>query len=208
MKMKTRERILHASLSLFNEFGESNVTTLQIADELEISPGNLYYHFRSKTDIVRELFGWYEKQINHLLEVPDVEISVEDQWLFLHLIFENIAEYRFIYQDLINVLSRYEALRAPFRRILKHKRLASKTICQSLRRQGLLVATDAEIDGLCEQITLTTTYWLSFEMLSHLEQKDAVDLGRGVYQVMFLLAPYLREEERKQLERLGRHYLD
>jgi AcrR family transcriptional regulator len=207
MKMKTRERILHASLALFNEFGESNVTTLQIADELEISPGNLYYHFKSKTDIVRELFGWYESQINNLLEVPEVKISIEDQWLFLHLIFETIAQYRFIYQDLINVLSRYEMLRAPFRRILKRKRQASRTICDSLSRQDILIATAAEIDSLCEQITLTTTYWLSFEMLAHLEEKDTVDLGRGVYQVMFLVAPYLRNQERLELESLGRNYL-
>lgn len=207
MKMKTRERILHASLALFNEFGESNVTTLQIADELEISPGNLYYHFKSKTEIVRELFGWYEAQINHLLEVPAVRISIEDQWLFLHLIFETIAEYRFIYQDLINVLSRYEMLRPAFRRILKRKRQASHTICNSLREQDILNASSAEIDGLCEQITLTATYWLSFEMLADLEHKDDVDLGRGVYQVMFLVAPYLRQEERLELENLGLNYL-
>lgn len=207
MKMKTRERILHASLSLFNSFGESNVTTLQIADELEISPGNLYYHFKSKTEIVRELFGWYEAQINNLLEVPEVKISIEDQWLFLHLIFETIAEYRFIYQDLINVLSRYEMLRPAFRRILKRKRKASQTICESLRDQGILLASPAEIEGLCEQITLTATYWLSFEMLSHLEEKDAVDLGRGVYQVMFLVAPYMRQQEREELESLGLNYL-
>lgn len=207
MKMKTRERILHASLALFNDFGESNVTTLQIADELDISPGNLYYHFKSKTEIVRELFGWYESQINHLLEVPDVTISIEDQWLFLHLIFETIAQYRFIYQDLINVLSRHEMLRSPFRRILKRKRQASHTICNSLREQSILQASAIEIDGLCEQITLTITYWLSFEMLSHLEAKDAVDLGRGVYQVMFLVAPYLRAAERQELQALGEHYL-
>ncbi|MDX5299974.1 MAG: TetR/AcrR family transcriptional regulator, partial [Gammaproteobacteria bacterium] len=91
MKIKTRDRILHASLELFNQFGEPNVTTLQIADELDISPGNLYYHFKSKGDIVTELFAAYERQINELLEVPEVSISVEDQWLFLHLIFETIA---------------------------------------------------------------------------------------------------------------------
>lgn len=208
MKMKTRERILHTSLALFNSFGESNVTTLQIADELEISPGNLYYHFKNKADIVRELFGWYESQINNLLEVPDVQISIEDQWLFLHLIFEAIAQYRFVYQDLINVLSRYEMLRAPFQRILKRKRKASQTICNSLKKQEILVATPAEIETLCEQITLTTTYWLSFEMLAHLEKKDAVDLGRGVYQVMFLVAPYLRTQERLELESLGLNYLE
>lgn len=207
MKMKTRERILHASLALFNRFGESNVTTLQIADELDISPGNLYYHFKSKAEIVRELFGWYERQINHLLEVPEVKISIEDQWLFLHLIFETIAEYRFIYQDLINVLSRYEMLRPPFRRILKHKRKASHVICNSLQAQDILRASAAEIHDLCEQITLTATYWLSFEMLAHLEEKDSVDLGRGVYQVMFLVAPYMRPAERLELENLGQNYL-
>lgn len=208
MKMKTRERILHASLDLFNRFGESNVTTLQIADELDISPGNLYYHFRSKTDIVRELFGWYEAEILHLLEVPEVDISIEDQWLFLHLIFETVARYRFIYQDLINVLSRYEVLRPAFRRILKCKRKACHTICNSLTRQGILVASPGEQDSLGEQMTLTITYWLSFEMLAHLEDKDGMDLGRGVYQVMFQIAPYLRKTERDELERLSQNYLE
>lgn len=54
---------------------------------------------------------------------------------------------------------------------------------------------------------LTITYWLSFETLSHLNDRDAVDLGRGVYQVMVLVAPYLREEERLVLERMSQDYL-
>ena len=207
MKMKTRERILHASLELFNAYGEPNVTTLQIADEIDISPGNLYYHFKSKGDIVTELYDWYERQIRELLEVPEVEISVDDQWLFLHLLFETIARFRFIYQDLVNVLSRYPQLESRFQRILRQKYDASDRICQSFREQGILKASDHETQALCHQIVLTITYWLSFEMLTHLHDKDAVDLGRGVYQVMVLIAPYLREEERKALEKMSQDYL-
>lgn len=207
MKMKTRERILHVSLALFNDFGEPNVTTLQIADEMDISPGNLYYHFKSKSDIVTELFSWYESEINELLEVPEGTIAVDDQWLFLHLIFETIARYRFLYQDLVNVLSRYSTLRPRFRRILTRKRRATLAICKSLREQGILEATDQEMTALSEQITLTASYWISFEMLSHLEDKDRIDLGRGVYQVMALVAPYLREAEREMLRDIGETYL-
>ena len=46
--MKTRDKIVIAALEQFNEFGERNVTTNHIAAFLEITPGNLYYHFRNK----------------------------------------------------------------------------------------------------------------------------------------------------------------
>lgn len=206
MKMKTRDRILHSSLALFNEFGESNVTTLQIADELDISPGNLYYHFRSKGDILNELFSWYEAQISELLDVPEVAISMEDQWLFLHLLFETIAQYRFLYQDLVNVLSRYNHLQTRFQRIMKRKHKACYRICSSLRDQDMLNATLPELAALSDQIVLTLSYWLSYEMLTHLQDKDAVDLGRGVYQVMSLMAPYLRQEERQMLAQMSEDY--
>ncbi|MFO7788728.1 MAG: TetR/AcrR family transcriptional regulator [Halospina sp.] len=207
MKRKTRDRILDASLELFNAGGESNVTTLQIADEINISPGNLYYHFSSKSEIVTELYDRYEHEIQELLAVPEVEISVDDQWLFLHLLFETIARYRFLYQDLVNVLSRYPVLQPRFQRIVKQKYQASRRICASFREQGILSASDREVEALCHQIVLTLNYWLSFEMISHLNDKDSVDLGRGVYQVMVLVAPYLRTEEREALEAMSEDYL-
>src|SRR5690554_7169806 len=121
-KVKTRDRILGTSLQLFNSLGEPNVTTLLISDELDISPGNLYYHFKSKGDIVEELFDSFEAEMLDLLAVPeDAEIPLDQFSFFLHLLFEAVARYRFMYQDLVNVLSRYSQLQARFRRILKKK---------------------------------------------------------------------------------------
>jgi len=93
---RTRERILAVSLALFNERGEAHVTTGMIADELNISPGNLYYHFRNKDQIVERLFERFEARVS--IGLPDTAPgagAIEDLWLYLHLMFEAIWDYRF-----------------------------------------------------------------------------------------------------------------
>ena len=65
--MKTRDRILVTSLDLFNIEGEANTTTIDIANEMDISPGNLYYHFKGKDEIIRELFTQYELALSDTL---------------------------------------------------------------------------------------------------------------------------------------------
>lgn len=208
MKIKTRDRILQTSLALFNTIGEPNVTTLLISDEMDISPGNLYYHFKSKGDIVGELFAAFEADLTDLITVPDdVDISLEQHGLFLHLLFEAIARYRFLYQDLVNILSRYDRLQGRFRKLLKKKEKAFRTICASLHRQGIMTTNEQELEALCQQLTLTACYWISYDSLSHLQDRDDVDPARGVFQMLHLLAPYLNDIERQELEAMSRDYL-
>ncbi|MCK0105613.1 TetR/AcrR family transcriptional regulator [Marinobacter sp. S0848L] len=207
-KIKTRDRILNSSLQLFNSLGEPNVTTLLISDELDISPGNLYYHFKSKGDIVEELFERFEADMLDLLAVPgDAEVPLDQFSFFLHLLFEAVARYRFMYQDLVNVLSRYEQLQVRFRRILKKKTLAFESLCTSFKRQGLMAIGPAELSALCQQLTLTVCYWSSFDTLSHLDDREFVDPGKGVYQILHLILPHLTEEHKEEVLLISETYL-
>lgn len=197
---------MHKSLELFNEFGEPNVTTLLISDELEISPGNLYYHFKSKIDILSELFDWFENEMLTLLDVPDEPMDIEDQWFFLHLIFESIARYRFIYKDVVHVMQKHDRIGKRFQKVLSKKREATHRVLHNLKRDERLQANDNEIVALGENIVLTATFWISYTIIANGELEED-DLSKGVYQVISLVAPFLHGEQRALLEELKAAYL-
>ena len=146
MARQTRELILETALAMFKTQGEPNVTTNHIADELGISPGNLYYHFRNKDDIIEHLFARYEQRIDEALVAPDDRLpGLEDVWLQLHLVFECMWDYRFLYRDLVDILSRNRKLRMHFARILKRASENARAVMRGLAAAGIMRASADEI---------------------------------------------------------------
>src|SRR3546814_18772791 len=108
MARAPRKRIPDCALAMCNAQGEPTVTTNHIADELEISPGNLYYHFRNKDDITEELFARFDARMDDALAAPDGRMpGLVYIWLQLHLAFEAIWVSRFMYRDLVTLLLRH-----------------------------------------------------------------------------------------------------
>ncbi len=208
-KRRTRERILETSLRLFNDFGEPNVTTTVIADEMEISPGNLYYHFRSKDEIVNTIFAAFEREIEGVLAAPSVRgANAEDVWLFLHLLFESIWRYRFLYRDLNDLLSRNRLLEVRFKRLLERKVEVATTLCEGLAAAGKLRATKSEIATLAINMVVVATYWLSYDYVRNPRNQQAeTALASGAYQVIALAAPFLSGRARVLFERLAAAYV-
>jgi AcrR family transcriptional regulator len=215
-KRRTRERILEAALRLFNEEGVPNVTTADIADELEISPGNLYYHFRNKDEIIHALFETFEKRMDEQLVVPEERApDVEDLWFMLHLVFETMAQYRFLYRDLEQIVSHDHKLAAHFGRIVEHGTQVVKALCQAMVKSGSMHASPREIEAVGQNVALVTTYWISFQRVRQSARAarrgttaaGGGELDHGAYQVLALIAPYLLGPARALLDRLGQQYL-
>ena len=206
MSGKTRQRILDRALTLFNAQGESNVSTNHIADELEISPGNLYYHYRNKDDIIEQLFQRYEERMDLALTVPEGRaITLEDVWLQLHLVFECIWDYRFLYRDIVNILSRNRSLRLRFARILKRGSGNAHAIMKGLDEAGAMRASAAEIEGLATNILVLATFWLNYAGIRG-EKDEQRAIEQGIVQVMMLVSPFLRDSERLHLHTLSAAY--
>ena len=206
---RTRERIVETALLLFNREGEPNVTTADIAGEMGISPGNLYYHFRSKREIVNQLFDAFERRLDDLLGTPQGRpADVEDLWLFLHLLFEAMWEFLFFYRDLDEILSRDRRLASRFVGFTRRGRETMIDLCASMVASGAMQASEREIGTLAENVTLVATYWISYQKLSSGQREmEGINLDRAAYQVLSLIAPFLRGDARALLERLSSDYV-
>jgi len=208
MARDTRQRILDCSLAMFNGQGEPNVTTNHIADELEISPGNLYYHFRNKDDIIEQLFGRFDARMDEALTAPEGRLpGLEDIWLQLHLVFECIWDYRFLYRDLVEILSRNRRLRIRFARILKRADDSAHQVMRGLVRAEVMRATPNEVDAAATNILVLATFWLNYAAVRG-DKDEQVAIRNGIVQVMMLLAPFLRDAERVHLNALIQAYRD
>ncbi|MFN7571976.1 MAG: TetR/AcrR family transcriptional regulator [Betaproteobacteria bacterium] len=211
---RTRERILELSLRLLNDFGEPNVNTTIIAQEMNISPGNLYYHFKNKDDIVNCIFQQFEREIDKLLAVPpERRPNVEDAWLFLHLLFELIWKYRFFYRDLNNLLINSRTLEMRFKTLLGQKVKMARWLCEGLAANGELKASRAEIAALATNMVVVATYWLSYQYVMNARRFSESEfvgqaVAQGCYQVMALTAPYLTGDARALFEKLAAAYRD
>jgi AcrR family transcriptional regulator len=201
---RTAERILEVTLDLFNRFGEPNVSTTLISAELKISPGNLYYHYPAKDELINALFDRYERSMSELLNASDGVRDVEDAWFFMHTLFERIWEYRFLYRDLNDLLSKNRRLETHFQWIIKNKTRSLRTLLDSMSRAGSISIDSRELEPVANSMVVVLTYWLSFEYVKDprkaLEPENAqTALMRGAHHVLNLLVPYLQTEQRMKL---------
>ncbi|WP_372965199.1 TetR/AcrR family transcriptional regulator [Marinobacter sp.] len=210
--MKTRDKILLASLELFNERGERNITTNHIAAHLAISPGNLYYHFRSKSDIIYEIFQEYEKLVDYYLDIPeDRPITLEDMTFYLESVFDGLWSYRFFHRDLEYLLDSDPRLRSDYRDFTSRCLAAISQIFGKLAEAGIIQAQPEELrSAMSLNVWLVITNWMAFLKTAHASNERSslslTDLKQGIYQILTFEIPYLMPEFREQVLALRERY--
>ncbi|MCO4797686.1 MAG: TetR/AcrR family transcriptional regulator [Colwelliaceae bacterium] len=194
--MKTRDKIIQASIELFNEQGERNVTTNHIAAHLSISPGNLYYHFRNKEDIILSIYEEYAR--NLLLDTfpqvsPDMK-PLDTIILYMDAVFQALMKFRFFYANLPVLLGKNPLLHGKYVEV-QHtisKRLSEMLV--SLRDADMMEFDDDELPDIVSILRLINTFWLSFYQTQNenTEINDSVFL-EGVLKILVLLRPYITD---------------
>jgi AcrR family transcriptional regulator len=206
-RASTRNRILDTGLTLFNEEGVAKMSTNRIATELGISPGNLYYHFASKEEIAEWLVRRFDDRIAVIAASADSVGALDDLWLTLHLLFEAIHEYRFIYRDVDYLIRTSGKIAQRVRQITLRSIQGIRQMCHRLADASVIHAAPEDVDNLALQMVFTTTCWFTFTRLLPTGEAQSLDSGRAAYQVLTLLTPYLEPDARGYLTYLRSKYV-
>jgi len=205
--VKTKERILQLSLQLFNERGERAVTTNHIAAELGMSPGNLYYHFRNKNEIIKELMEQYQHETLNMLELPeDRPLDANDKIRYFQVLSSQLWAYRFLHRDVYHLVENNEDFRKMYPKFSAQVMKQGQKIYKAFVNAGLMQMTDSEIEALTINLWIVLTNWTNFLYMSgHITDSNTLEdkwLWQALRQMVFLEGAYLRGTSRQTYEEL------
>lgn len=207
MKRDTRTQILVASLSLFNEHGEPNTTTNDIANEADISPGNLHYHFHKKADLVEALLAEFQADVRRVLDPPTGDdTTIDDFWAFLHLLLEVLAAYRFLLRDMETLVSTYPKVGHALKGFSKGLTAIMQLYVEALRRNEFLQVDDSEVPIMSRNLVVIALFSERFDEVSGAGASVDVSALRMARSVLGILMPYSSQEAAQLIAELAERY--
>lgn len=193
-KMKTRDRILSVSLDLFNRNGISQVSTLIIATEMGISPGNLYYHFRGKDEIIATLINELQNSVSTIsIEYPKQVQDFDDYWPFMHTVMALFTHYRFMFRNLDNLNGQNPQIKRKIRTLILKLRQLSSDMLAHLVSLGKLQCDNNSLPLLSDNLLLVSLNWLNYQTLLDDKYSETELIRAGVLRLISMVEPYLTE---------------
>ncbi|MDH3429157.1 MAG: TetR/AcrR family transcriptional regulator [Gammaproteobacteria bacterium] len=205
-KPDTRTRILVTSLLLFNDHGEPNTTTNEIADEVDISPGNLHYHFRKKSDLVEALLAEFQADVRRVLEPPAEETTIDDFWIFLHLLLETLAAYRFLLRDMETLVAAYPKVSRALKSFSKGLTAVMQIHIKAMKRSGALNIDESDIPIVSRNLVVIAMFSERFDEVSGAASSADDSALRMARAVLAIVLPYASDDAASHWMALSDHY--
>lgn len=192
--MKTRDRIIETAISLFNESGTKAVSTNHIAAECGISPGNLYYHFRNKEDIIRAIFEQMTAvSVEQYGEIatrfePGTPEAIEQTFIMIQ---EFNWRYRFFKRELAPLVLNDPLLGEQFRATNRQMQALIRASVDLGIETGRVKPLSEEEKGLfVDGVWLMALFWVNYLEVGG-EEVTSENLKRGNEVMRIMMRPYL-----------------
>jgi AcrR family transcriptional regulator len=188
----TRELVIDACRELFNARGPMTVTTAEIAAEVGINEGNLYYYFKRKEDILLTLFERFESDLITVASMAAVDLQSEHPFApYQRAWMELMWTWRFFFRDSAAVFALAPSLRPRLVKLSDSGQASFRAAVAALVRTGRLRGTEEQLDRLCVNCWIVAAYWIDYLGACHgIERLQRKHLDQGYAQVQALFEPY------------------
>lgn len=192
--MTTKDKIIETSVKLFNEKGCLNTSTRHISNELGISVGNLYYHFKNKEEILIEIFLRYVNAV--FKEISFLNHSQDEIFLLKNFLVDTLdsnIEYRFLHLELNLLLISFSKFKTIMQEQLKLEIKMIKELLYHQMKYGYLKQiNEIEIEFLVSNSWILASSNLSYWNL--LSDDIIKNVKKGSLNVYYLIKPYLTQK--------------
>ncbi len=195
--MKTKERIIQAAIQLFNARGTKSVSTNHIAEAAGMSPGNLYYHYKNKAEIIQDILSYMMDDLEGAGNPFDEQYSCIKQMVnCIERMLERQWTYRFIQTELLSLMDRDPLLRERIGNLNKYRlEQFNRLIRQMIEQDQMIDLTDETINFLARSSFVVTVFWHAHLRLCGEVNIPKEKLIDGKKQIILLLRPYLKNPE-------------
>jgi len=207
---KTKNKILDVSRALFNEFGYSQVTIRMIALKLEMSSGNLNYHFKKREEILEALyFEMVSVFDERIVALPKTELSLLQVKNDIEQSMNRMVVYKFIWTDLFNILRANDKIHTHFYKVHKNRLAGSLFLFNVLCSKAVMktASFQKEYDVLAEQFINFGNTWIYTSELYHKIYTDTY-IKNQVESMLGLLYPYLTQKGLEEFKRIVPNWFD
>lgn len=201
LRIKTRDRILLTAIILFNEHTASAISTNHIAAEMNISPGNLYYYFKNKEEIIREIFGQLSELADRIWYHPDLGKSEDGLIDYFRNLASHMYDFRFFYLELNVILKNDPLLKKEYierseRIVLQMMVIFSDFISNRIMKN---FESDRERKYLLRNIWTVGQMWMTYANIRY-EGVTSEIVNDGVWQMYTVVEHLLTKKSKSKIE--------
>ena len=203
MAAGTREKIVETARQLFNRLHYANVTTAMLAEAAGIAEGNLWYHFKTKRDLLEAITGLFLQRADaRLAMLPDPEDVLGSYVHYLEVLADELRDFRFMYRDQVDYGAHTDALEARLPDIYARSIGNFCAFFRAMTDAELLEIADDEIEDLAVNAIIIVRYKLEYLRESgQAETEGSGAVARGIHQHLTLFSHRLTQSAKSELER-------
>lgn len=201
--LKTRDRIILAAVKLFNEHTAGAISTNHIAAEMNISPGNLYYHFKNKEEIIREIYNQLAFLADKIWYHPELGSSEEGMVNYFKNLASHMYEFRFFYLELNVVLRNDPALKDLYLERSERIILQMMSVFTEFNKNRIMKEFDSERERkyLTRNIWTIGQMWMTYANIKYSNFTPEV-INDGVWQMFTIVEHLFTRKAKSRIEKM------